>query len=195
MKSHNTQIQHPTPIHIPPPNPPPPQQQQADPAAAATAATQHQQVRWEGKGTAELSSNKAEQVWLLWADFCGVHKWFPNLAASYLVEGEPNEVGSLRYCVGKGEEPMWGKERLLEMDHERRVMRYEVVENNVGLKGYVATIRVSDAEGEGGGGCKVEWSFVAEAVEGWGEEGLQRYIQSSLDSIVKKMEESLMITN
>ncbi|KAL9680625.1 hypothetical protein QQ045_018509 [Rhodiola kirilowii] len=161
------------------------QEEAAGSAVAVTmGATKQEKAKWKGKATAELKSCKAEQVWPLWADFCGIHKWFPNLAASYLVEGESgSEVGSVRYCVGN--EAMWAKERLVEIDHEKRLMRYEVIENNVGLKGYVAAIRVwDDVEGW----CMVEWRFEAEVVEGWGEEGLQEYVQSSLESIVKKME-------
>uniref|UniRef100_A0A7N0V869 Lachrymatory factor synthase n=1 Tax=Kalanchoe fedtschenkoi TaxID=63787 RepID=A0A7N0V869_KALFE len=179
------------PIHIPPANPAPAQQEGGAGITTAEAATADSaQLKWEGRATAELPYSPG-QVWPLWADFCGFHRWFPLLAASYPVEGSAGgcEVGSVRCCVGRGEEPMWGRERLLEMDHERRVMRYEVVENNVGLRGYVATVRVREV---GGGGCEVEWSFEAEAAEGWGEEGLREYVKSSLEAVVKKMEEALI---
>ncbi|CAM8916535.1 unnamed protein product [Rhodiola kirilowii] len=162
------------------------------------ADTQQQapQAKWSGKATsAELKGLKADQIWPLWADFSNLHNWFPKLDMCRLVEGEPGRVGSVRLCVGKAaaaeeEEAMWVKERLVEMDEEKRLMRYEVMENNVGLKGYVAAITVLEVEG--GGGCRVEWSFEAEAVEGWEEEALKGYIESSLESIVKTMEEALL---
>lgn len=159
------------------------------------AATQKVKDKYEGKAAAEVKRCKAAQMWPLWADFCNIHEWFPNLASCTLVEGVVgNEVGSVRYCVGEevdGRETMWAKERLMEMEHEKRLMRYEVLENSVGLKGYVAEIRVYDKEEEGGGGCMVEWWFKADTVDGWEEEVFHGYVQSSLEFIVKKMEEAV----
>lgn len=176
-------------------------QQARPPSTTSMAAAQQQrqqaaQVKWSGKARAELRGCKAEQVWPLWADFGGLHKWFPNLCTSRLLaEGEAGKLESIRFCVGKvledegHEEAKWAKERLVEIDDEKRLMRYELMENNVGLKGYAAEIRVADTDG----GCAVEWSFEAEAVVGWCEEGLQSYVQSSLEAIVNKMGEELCI--
>jgi len=48
-----------------------------------------------------------------------------------------------------------------------RCISYEIMENNVGFKSYVATIEVLPINGDGQNGYKIEWSFVADQIEGW----------------------------
>ena len=48
-----------------------------------------------------------------------------------------------------------------------RCISYEIMENNVGFKSYMATIEVLPINGDGQNGCKIEWSFVADPIEGW----------------------------
>ena len=79
----------------------------------------------------------------------------------------------------------WAKEKILAIDPVQRCLTYEVVENNMGFKSYVATLKVLPIEGDG---CKIEWGFVSDPVEGWSCQGLKSYVESTLQSMAKKIE-------
>ncbi|KAJ6862514.1 hypothetical protein NC652_039381 [Populus alba x Populus x berolinensis] len=61
----------------------------------------------------------------------------------------------------------WAKEKVLVINPIERCISYEIMENNAGFKSYVATIEVLPINGDGQNGCKIEWSFVADPIEGW----------------------------
>ncbi|TKY74535.1 Lachrymatory-factor synthase [Spatholobus suberectus] len=150
--------------------------------------------KWEGKAVVELASTGAELVWPALEDFCNLHKWIP-IDTCYQVEGLPGQPGLVRYCgsavKGVGDDAaetttvMWVKEKLLAIDPVRRCLSYEILENNVGFKSYVATLKVLPINGSG---CKIEWGFVSDPVEGWSYQDLKSYVESSLQSMAKKIE-------
>ncbi|KAI6680023.1 hypothetical protein NL676_033904 [Syzygium grande] len=87
----------------------------------------------------------------------------------------------------------WANERLLMMDPNEKCFSYEVLENNVWFKNYVATIRVmpmNDGDGKMGG-CMMEWSFVSDPLDGWGLQELCSCIDFCLQSMVKKIESAI----
>ncbi|KAF7830106.1 lachrymatory-factor synthase-like [Senna tora] len=152
--------------------------------------------KWEGKISAQVGNTEAEQVWPLLADFCNFHKWFP-MDTCRQVDGE---AGVIRYCEGtlrdEGEERrVWAKEKLLVLDPIQRYVTYEVVDNNMGFKSYVATMKVLPKLKDEEGGCKIEWSFVCDLVEGWTYEALLSYFHSSLNYMVNKMEQAFSLTH
>ncbi|GKV03451.1 hypothetical protein SLEP1_g15745 [Rubroshorea leprosula] len=156
------------------------------------------QPKWEGKTTAELSGPTAEQIWPFWEDFCNLHLWHPDIDTCSQVEGTPGQPGLIRYCATKktsssgGDDGIsWCKEKILMIDPVNRCLSYELLENSIGFKLYVATIKVLSVDGDGGRGCKIEWSFVADPVEGWKFEDLVAYIETCLLSMAKKMEQSV----
>lgn len=77
------------------------------------------------------------------------------------MEGVAGQPGLIRYCEttmasGEGEKTvMWTKEKLVALDPVQRYVTYEVVENNMGLRSYVATMKVVPLAG----GCKIDWWF------------------------------------
>ncbi|KAK7282970.1 hypothetical protein RIF29_12125 [Crotalaria pallida] len=153
-------------------------------------------AKWEGKATIELAGNKVEQVWPHLEDFLNFHKLIP-LDVCYKVEGVPNQPGLIRYCAAiiKGDdgsaEPTtnWANEKLLEIDPIQHSLTYEVGENNMGFKHYVATMKVLPINNEAeAGGCKIEWGFVSDPVEGWSLQDLNSYLQSTLEFMAKKIE-------
>ncbi|RVW17232.1 hypothetical protein VitviT2T_004616 [Vitis vinifera] len=146
--------------------------------------------RWEGKATAELKTTAPDQVWPLLEDFCGIHKWFPDLDTSYQVEGEKGKPGLTRYCANNpGESGVkWAKEKLLTMDPIQRCFSYEVLDNNIGFNSYVATIKVLPVDG---GGCRIEWSFASGPIEGWRSDDLGSFVDSCLQFMAKKMEAAI----
>ncbi|KAJ4708099.1 Lachrymatory-factor synthase [Melia azedarach] len=100
---------------------------------------EERKAKWEGKASTEVSGLKAEQVWPCLEDFSNVHKWLPNLETCYPVEGVPGQPGLVRYCATKDR---WANEKLIMMNHIQRCLNYEVLDNNIGTKSYVATIKV-----------------------------------------------------
>ncbi|XP_041019271.1 lachrymatory-factor synthase-like [Juglans microcarpa x Juglans regia] len=157
-------------------------------------------LKWEGKTSAQLPTARAHEVWPFLEDFCNIHKCF-RVDICYHVDGIPGQPGLIRCCAstvpsssGGQEESatIWAKEKLLLIDPIKRCLSYEVIDNNIGLKSYVATMRVlpiHDDEGERG--CKIEWSFLCDPVQGQGFEEFSSYIQSSLQFMVKKIEDAL----
>ncbi|KAJ1409813.1 START-like domain superfamily [Sesbania bispinosa] len=150
--------------------------------------------KWEGKSIVELRSTAAEDVWPVLEDFCNLHKWIP-IDTCYQVEGIQGQPGLIRYCASsiKGADDSaetttikWAKEKLLTIDPVQRCLSYEVVDNNIGFKSYVATLRVVPSSN--GDGCKIEWGFVSDPVEGWTFQDMNSYIQSSLQFMANKIE-------
>ncbi|XWS72516.1 hypothetical protein CRYUN_Cryun02cG0046600 [Craigia yunnanensis] len=146
--------------------------------------------KWEGKVTAELKDSTAELIWPFLEDFCNIDKFFPNLHTCYRAEGTPGQPGLVRHCetdVG------WANEKLLTIDPTNRSLSYEILENNIGLKNYVATLKVFPMEGDGKpAGCKIEWSFIADPGEGWGLKDLVSYVDYCLQFMAKKMEDAII---
>ncbi|KAF8097026.1 hypothetical protein N665_0296s0009 [Sinapis alba] len=156
--------------------------------------------KWEGKQATQVNGVTAEQAWLVLSDFCNVHKWFPTVDTCRRVEGTDGEKGLVRYCAStttkkEEEETKWAKERLVEIDPIQRCLSYEVLENNVGFRSYVATVKVMQVDGgdesDGGEVCRIEWSFVSDPVDGWKKEDLESYVGFCLKHMANKMEMNL----
>lgn len=144
----------------------------------------------EGQAVAELRgpTATAESVWPLLEDFYGFHKWLPTIDTCTRVDGGEGEI---RYCAATVTPPVkWCRERLLWVDPICRCLSYEVLENNIGLGAYESTIVVVPMDG-GDGGCRIVWSFVAEAVEGLKREQLVGYLEASLQGMANNMEKAL----
>ncbi|KAL5786269.1 hypothetical protein ACOSQ2_008661 [Xanthoceras sorbifolium] len=115
-------------------------------------------------------------------DFCNAHKWCPNLDTCYPVEGAPGQPGLIFYYAASTQAPSddhstdhekttrWAKKKLLMIDPIQRCYSYELVDNNIGFKKWV----------HGENGCTIEWSFVADPIEGWKPEDLASFIDHRL---------------
>ncbi|BBG95305.1 Polyketide cyclase/dehydrase and lipid transport superfamily protein, partial [Prunus dulcis] len=131
--------------------------------------------KWEGKTSADLEGSSAEQVWLLLADFCSLHKWFPIL---------PRVTEWMASLAN----------RLLSLDPVQRCLSYEIIESNLGFKSYVAVMQVVPINGgDGSIGCKIEWSYVCDPIEGWGLNDFRSYLDSSLQLMAEKMTEHTLL--
>ncbi|KAK1370247.1 Lachrymatory-factor synthase [Heracleum sosnowskyi] len=165
-------------------------------------AEEAQAKLWEGNVSAKLRGPKAETIWSFLEDFCSLHKWLPGLDTCYKVEGVDGQPGLIRYCgttiTSPSNEPitLWCHEKLAEIDENQRTLSYEIIENNMGMKMYKATIKVVPMEGgDDESGCEIKWSFVAEPVESSKLEELVSYLESSLNGMAQKMENALLCTN
>ncbi|KAL2340102.1 hypothetical protein Fmac_008042 [Flemingia macrophylla] len=141
--------------------------------------------KWEGKAVVELPGTGAEEAWGALEDFCNLQKWFP-IDTCYRLEGVAGEPGLTRYCASdvKGA-TMWAKEKLLAMDPIQRCLSYEIVENNIGFKSYVATFQVAPLPN---GGCKIEWGFLSDPIHGWTFQDLKGYVDSTLHFMANKIQ-------
>ncbi|XWS70308.1 hypothetical protein CRYUN_Cryun03dG0036800 [Craigia yunnanensis] len=145
--------------------------------------------KWEGKVTAELKGSMAEQIWPFLEEFCNLDKLFPTVDTCYRVEGTPGQPGLVRHCEGK---LGWAKEKLLTIDPVNRSLSYEILENNIGFNNYMATLKVFPMEGDGKpADCKIEWSFIADPVEGLRLEDFVSNIDYTLQFMAKKMEDAV----
>ena len=161
------------------------------------------QTKWEGKACVELAIPTAQEVWPLVEDFCNLHKWLPTIDTCYQVDGILGQPGMVRYVAtttttssNGNEETMikWAKEKLLMIDPIKRCLSYEIIDNNIGMKSYVGKFIVSPINDDGKKGCKMEWSFVCDPIEGLRFEDFLPYIETGLQSMAKKMEDALLST-
>ncbi|KAK7351502.1 hypothetical protein VNO77_11014 [Canavalia gladiata] len=154
--------------------------------------------RWEGETWVELQGITAEQVWPFIEDFCNIQKLIP-IETCFQLEGVHGQPGLIRYCaltIADDADPektvmKWAKEKLVVIDPIQHRLTYEVLDNNMGLKSYVATIKLLPIISDGNSkptDCKIQWSFACDPVEGWTFEALFSLIQSFNQSTAKKME-------
>ncbi|XP_056166946.1 lachrymatory-factor synthase-like [Syzygium oleosum] len=162
------------------------------------------QPRWEVKLITELEGPTPDQVWPFLEDFCYLHKLLPTLDMCQQVEGVPGQPGLVRYVAsttfGDGSDSSkvkWANERLVMMDPSDKCFSYEIFDNNIGLKYFTATIRMIPMNDEDGKmvGCMIEWSFVADPVEGWGFQDMRSFYDFSLQSMAKKIESAIQETS
>uniref|UniRef100_M0ZZJ4 Lachrymatory-factor synthase n=1 Tax=Solanum tuberosum TaxID=4113 RepID=M0ZZJ4_SOLTU len=163
-------------------------------------ATQQLESKWEGKSIANLKHPKAEQVWPLLEDFFNFHNWLPNIDTCHQMNSD-NKDEIIRYCASSTKSPSssddgeaivkWCHEKLLTVDKIERYLSYEVLDNNIGIKSYVSTLKVLSSDGDDESGCQIEWSFVADPIDGLTLELFSGYIDSSLQGMAENIEKAL----
>ncbi|KAK4280935.1 hypothetical protein QN277_012487 [Acacia crassicarpa] len=151
--------------------------------------------KWKGKAKTKVRGHRAEKVWPLIADFCGLSKWFPT-PTCIPVEGVSGQPGCVRYCAGfkapvdnqnDKQRVNWTKQKLQSIDPTNMTLSYIITESNVGFFSYVATWRVRDCE-EGG---EVEWEYEVEPAQGWTLQMLDSFANSGIQVMGKRMEADL----
>ncbi|CAN8287852.1 unnamed protein product [Cochlearia groenlandica] len=156
------------------------------------------QEKWQAQVSTTLTKAKADQIWPLFTDFFNFNKYFPSLATCHGVHGIKGEPGCIRFCSGSsiksnGQDSSvvgWSKEKLVAVDDVERVMRYEIVESNIGFESYVSTVKITPR----GEGCLIEWGFTVDPVRGLCVDELVEKYEKALEIIANNMEESLMKT-
>ncbi|RCV27154.1 hypothetical protein SETIT_5G302400v2 [Setaria italica] len=156
---------------------------------------------WRGSVRAVASGPSPDAAWALLRDFFSLDRWVSTVRTCRRVEGLP---GCVRYCegpvnmaaaaaapAGEGEAAAvgWSKERLLEADNAGRWYSYEVVESNKGIGRYRATLRVEHDPA----GCAVAWSFEADPVEGWTQEGFLGFLDKLARGVARRLEEEINV--
>ncbi|CAO1945132.1 unnamed protein product [Urochloa humidicola] len=151
---------------------------------------------WRGTVRAVASGPAPDAAWALLGDFFSLDRWVSTVRACRRVEGQPAGC-VVRYCEGPVNMAAaaaaaavgWSKERLLEADDAGRWYSYEVVESNKGFGRYRATLRVEHDPA----GCAVRWSFEADPVEGWTQEGFVAFLDKLARGVAKRLEEEINV--
>lgn len=92
----------------------------------------------------------AKKVWATISAGDGLDKWMPVITECRL---EGSGAGATRYCAMANGAKL--KERILEVDNDRRRFRYAIVESPLPAKNIVGAVEVRDA---GSGKSAVTWS-------------------------------------
>ena len=130
-------------------------------------------------------------------------KWLPTIDTYYQVDGILGQPGLVQYVPtpttissNGNEETMikWAKEKLLMFDPIKPCLINKIIDNNIGMKSYVGKLILSPINDDGKNGCKNEWSFVYDPIEGLRFEDFLPYIETGLQSMAKKMEDALLFT-
>ncbi|CAL4947655.1 unnamed protein product [Urochloa decumbens] len=157
---------------------------------------------WRGTVRAVASGPAPDAAWALLGDFFSLDRWVSTVGTCQRVEEDGQPGGVVRYCegpvnmaaaaaAGEGEAAVagWSKERLLEMDDAGRWYSYEVVESNKGFGRYRATLAVEHDPA----GCAVRWSFEADPVKGWTQEGFVAFLDKLARGVAKRLEEEINV--
>ncbi|KAL8522115.1 hypothetical protein ACS0TY_012314 [Phlomoides rotata] len=161
----------------------------------------YSQQKWKAKVSTKLEKARPDQIWPLFGDFFGLHKWFPGLPTCYGVHGVNGDPGCIRRCSGFGlKRPQeingddstlsWSEEKLVSIDHDRMSLTYEMVDSNIGFNCYVSTVEVVPAAE--GAAAAVEWWISLDPVAGWKLEDLVEMYQVGMQLMVGKMEDAVL---
>ncbi|EPS67591.1 hypothetical protein M569_07185 [Genlisea aurea] len=145
---------------------------------------------WEGKATAVLRRSTPEFAWSLIENFFDLHSWLPSIRTCSRLDG--GDGGALvRHCSsGEGGDAKWCYEKLVGMDPIEMRLSYAALDNNLGLRNYRSTMKVLD--GGGDGGCRIEWSFSSDPIEGMKCEDMVDYLDASLRGMADNMEKAFL---
>ncbi|KAG9449184.1 hypothetical protein H6P81_009149 [Aristolochia fimbriata] len=144
--------------------------------------------KWQGKASAKVPGVSPEKVWAVLEDYGNVHKYLPSLDATALDFGEPGKLGCVRVCSGPplpgAQDRAFTHEKLVVYDPANRTLSYEVTENNIGFKDFVATHKVVAEED---GSSSIEWSFVTPPMDSpfWSVEKIMGYIGYSVNHMAQ----------
>ncbi|XP_078438578.1 lachrymatory-factor synthase-like [Wolffia australiana] len=153
-----------------------------------------------GSVEAEVKGATAEQAWKFF-DFSILDKVSSIVESCTIVEGVPGEPGCVRYCVTKPVPPPGGaaggeglvmhmKETLLAIDHAQKTFSYDIAESNIGLRGYIANVKVYGEDGVEG--CRVVWSFSADSFGVFAKAATEWFLTTLLRSIVYTIEQAVL---
>ena len=122
----------------------------------------------------------AAKLWKIVGDFNGMANWHPLVEHSALEVSEGRTLRHLRLFGGGSL-----VERLESHDPEARAYSYSIVESDLPLIDYVATIGVSEAPG----GCSVYWQCSFEALANADE--IERHIRDVIDAGFARLRDDL----
>lgn len=107
--------------------------------------------------------SSVEEVWRRVRPFGAIHEWHPGIESGELVDGNEGAVGAVRrLTLGDGAVVV---ERLTALDDVAHTFTYEFVENPLGARRYVSTLRLAPVTDTGQ--TFLEWwaEFDAEAAD------------------------------
>eukprot|EP00250_Pteridium_aquilinum_P006154 c16126_g1_i1 orf=190-981(-) len=138
-----------------------------------------------------------DDTWELASKFFGLKLWIPGLQVCDKIKGEEGTPGCIRYCASainasdnesSPRRLVWVKEELLAWNPVTKEYSYTILDSNLGLENYKATISVSDP-------CHdrralVTWNVEFNPVHGRNEEEFLRYIRRLLERNITSLEQA-----
>jgi len=97
----------------------------------------------------------ADTVWSRIRDFNALPQWHPGIADSRIENGQPSDrVGCIRHFHTKDGGTI--REKLVALSDYDYSCTYEILESQMGVENYVATLKLTPVTD--GGRCFAEWS-------------------------------------
>lgn len=122
-------------------------------------------------------------VWETIAAGDGLDKWLPVITQCRL---EGSGAGATRYCTMANGAQL--KERILEVDHARRIFRYSIDEHPLPARNLTGRVEIRDL---GGGAASVSWGARFE-VEPAHRSGLEGMLRDVYDKAIQGLEAFLV---
>ncbi|WCJ29499.1 Polyketide cyclase/dehydrase and lipid transport superfamily protein [Euphorbia peplus] len=160
--------------------------------------------KYDGLNIAEVKGVTADKVWSLLADFCNLHKCYPHVYYCVKEEGEDGKPGLVReirslgspasklFAADEIKNYLWSKDKLVKIDDKDMSLTYEMLDNNVGMKGYVCTYKVVEVDAAN---CKIEWSFQSDPIEGKTVEQFRTHRDNILRTFVQKIQSDFAVVS
>ncbi len=108
----------------------------------------------------EIIKAPIEQIWSFVRDFNSLDKFHPAIKLSKIEQGNPKEIGCIRHLTL---ESGFVREELLLLDDENFTLNYSIIENTLGLKNYIASMKLRKGSYDNETICEWSANFDVEA--------------------------------
>lgn len=123
----------------------------------------------------EVIKAPIEEIWGFLRDFNGLPKFHPAIKASKITHGNPEELGCIRHLtLDSG----YVCEELLLLDDNNFALDYSIIENSLGLKNYLAQIRLKKHANKNDTIC--EWSAKFDVDDGVDKEEMKNIVAQNV---------------
>ncbi|GAA0138961.1 hypothetical protein LIER_00605 [Lithospermum erythrorhizon] len=161
-------------------------------AKTLSAARQQQ---WRGTVLSEVIKGRtAAVVWPLFEDFCNQYEILPvDVSFCVVPIRDPltrylaTQVRSAPGASSIDSTVTWEKHELLELNSNKRFLRYKMIENNQGITTYLPTISVLEHKD----GSQIKWDFIIDPVKGLTIDDVRNNLKGILAGALVKIEVKL----
>lgn len=140
---------------------------------------------------------QVEKVWAMVSKTSRLPEWMPMVERCTDLYGEEGHQGYVRLVSGfmfpqDDGDRSWIKEKLVFMDPSSHSYVYKMEASNVGLDGYVNSLKLVDY---GENSTLINWSFEIDPLEGACEDSLMDYLGFLYKSCINRIEGALEASN
>ncbi|EFJ20593.1 hypothetical protein SELMODRAFT_418358 [Selaginella moellendorffii] len=118
-------------------------------------------------------------AWSVASDFFSLHRWVPSIQECYEIER------NVRFCRSYPDArglSISVKEELIYLDNWSHSLAYKIVDGNMGLEDYTATMKLT-ALGEGC--CLIEWSFTMSSSSSKSKQAQEEFLAYGIRNLEK----------